>query len=141
MILEGFSVDGEDNSVPRDAKVTDPSTSATKSISGFARCRCRIVVPAIQTIVVIAVPNIAPDRISPMIILSIRTGRDTNRSKVFSRFSHGVIKGPVEDAEKKSIMPRKLGKKSATSRFRPIKNVRNIMNGKSRPKITTDPLK
>ena len=138
--LEGLLIAGDESRVPRAAKVNPPRINVTARSRGWARGRWRRSVPAVQTIVVMTIPKSAPARMSPRMILSSVTGRERRRSYVFSRFSHGVISGPVEEEEKNSIMPRNAGKKRMRLRFLPIKKVKNIRKGNRRPKITTAPL-
>jgi hypothetical protein len=49
------------------------------------------------------IPKIIPAAISPKITVLILTGNDSNLSKVPACFSHGVIRGPTDDAVKKEI--------------------------------------
>ena len=80
MIFEGLSVVGEASRVPSAANATDPSMNASTRSPALARGMGKIPAQAIKTMVVMAIPKIAPASRSPMMMLSRMTGRETSRS-------------------------------------------------------------
>jgi len=97
--------------------------------------------PTIIGIIVIIRPNKKEAKMSPRIMVDIRTGDETSLSKVLVLVSQGAIKGTTAAAVKKRAIEIKPGSRSWVEMFLPSPNARKRKIGSSTPNINTGALK
>lgn len=80
-------------------------------------------------------------RISPVMIVEIETGVESNLSNVFVLVSHGAINGTTAVEVKKSVIPTSPGRRKFKEKFLPIQKARKRKRDSNIPKIKTGPLR
>jgi hypothetical protein len=139
MTFEGTLPAGAERRTPKAAKQMLPRIKRIGRANRIptGKDRGRNAIPAISTMELIRIPNNVPARASPRTSVGMLTGKVSNLSNVPDCFSHGMIRGPTEEAVKNIVMARKPGKYLAISNCLPIKNAKKRNVGRIRPKINT----
>lgn len=140
IIFAGVSVGGVESKDPSAEKQNDAS-----NIPAIIRWgKCIEIPPNIPTksgTMEIIIPNKKEARISPVIIVEIDTGEETNLSRVLVLVSQGAISGTTAVEVKKRVIPTIPGKRKVKERFLPIQKARNRKQGNRIPNIKTGALK
>ena len=97
--------------------------------------------PAKSGIIEIIIPKKKEAQISPIIIVEIDTGEETNLSRVLVLVSHGAISGTTAVEVKKRVIPTIPGKRKVKEKLLPIQKARKRKQGRIIPNINTGAFK
>jgi len=139
MTFEGTLPAGAERSTPKAAKQMFPRKKriGRAKRTPMGKERGRSAAPARSTMELIRIPNKVPAMASPRTSVGMLTGKVSSLSNVPDCFSHGMIRGPTEEAVKNIVMAKKPGKNLAISNCLPIKNAKKRNVGSMRPKMNT----
>jgi len=134
MIVEGVSVGGTDNRMPKAAKQKAAMTMEKPKIKGLTTVTPRKY-PMMTVNIEIMSPKRKDANTSPRNIDHAEIGADASLSKVLCLVSNGMIPGPIDVAVKKTAIPSSPGIRTSAGMFLPILKDNARKAGNSSPKM------